>query len=57
MTTISVGLRTAHGSVDLLGVEPARLVVERLAAEALADLDDPGDAFEIADDEDVHRRR
>src|SRR5919106_2142572 len=47
-------LRAAHRRVDLLGVELARLLVERLAAVDLLPLDDAGDALHVADDEDPH---
>ena len=51
----AAGLRTAHGGVDLTGVEAARLLVHRVAARDLLPLDDPGDAFHVADHEDLHR--
>src|SRR5579862_3372428 len=51
----SGGLRAAHSCVDLLRVELARLVVERLVAARLRPLDEPGDAFDVADDVDAHR--
>src|SRR4051812_19587234 len=52
------GLGAAHGRVDLLGVELAALLEERRVtvrrrARLLA-LDDPGDALDVADDEDLH---
>src|SRR6185437_15179276 len=51
-------LRTAHGGVDLLGVETARLVVERaVLATGLRPLDDACDAFDVADHVDAHGGR
>ncbi len=58
MTTISVAparARAPDGRVDLLRVELAPLLVERLAAVDLLPLDDAGDALHVADDEDAHR--
>ena len=51
-------LHTAHGSVDLFGVQLPALVVRDIAGGSvrLRPLDDPGDAFHVADDEDLHRR-
>src|SRR5262245_25794419 len=48
------GLGAAHRSVDLLRVEPARLLVERLATLDLLPLDDARDTLHVADDEDLH---
>src|SRR5205807_888631 len=50
------GLRAAHGSVDLLGVELAPFVVRALLLRAvgLLPLDDARDALHVADDEDLH---
>src|SRR6266540_3122353 len=52
-------LRAADGRIDLFGVELAPLVVGLLFLHAirLLPLDDPGDAFHVADDEDLHRGR
>ena len=50
------GLRAAHARVDLLGVELAAFLVERLAAGDLLPLDDPGDALHVTDDVDAHGR-
>ena len=52
----AAGPRSAHGRVDLLGVELAALVVGAflLAPVRLLPLDDAGDAFHVADDEDLH---
>ena len=48
------GLRAAHGSVDLLRVELAPFLVQRLAAGGLLPLHDPGDALHVRDDVDAH---
>jgi hypothetical protein len=48
------GERAAHGRVDLLGVEAARFLEQRLAAVALLRLDDAGNALDVADDVDSH---
>src|SRR5918996_463748 len=47
-------LRASYCGVDLLGVELARLLVERLAAVHLLPLDDARDALHVADHEDPH---
>ncbi len=47
-------LRAADGGVDLFGVEPAALLVHRVAARRLLPLDDAGDALHVADDVDLH---
>src|SRR5215208_2648339 len=47
-------LRTPHRGVDLLGVQLPPLLEERLARVRLERIDDPGDAFHVADDEDLH---
>jgi hypothetical protein len=50
------GLRASHRRVDLMRVELAALLVERLARARLITLDDAGDPLEVADDEDLHPR-
>ena len=50
----SRGLRASHGRVDLPRVEPAAFLVHRLAAPHLLPLDDPRDAFHVADDVHAH---
>src|SRR4029077_13514864 len=47
-------LRAADGGVDLLRVELAAFFVECLAGVRLLGPDDPGDAFHVADDKDLH---
>ena len=48
------GARASHGGVDLLRVELAAFLVERLAAVHLLPLDDSGDTLHVADHEDAH---
>jgi len=48
------GLRPANGGVDLLGVELAALVVERLVAARLSPPDDARHALDVADDVNAH---
>src|SRR5262249_18322739 len=47
-------LRAPNCRVDLAGVELAALLVHRVAARRLLPLRDSGDAFHVADDEDLH---
>ena len=47
-------LRAANGGVDLLRVELAPLLVQRLAAARLLPLHDAGDALHVRDDVDAH---
>ena len=49
-------LRAAHGRVDLARVEAAPFLVHRVAACHLLPLHDAGDAFHVADDEDLHAK-
>ena len=48
------GFGAAHGRVDLLRVELAALLVQRLAAGRLLPLHDAGDALHVRDDVDAH---
>ena len=46
--------RAAYRRIDLLRVEPARLVIERLVAARLPPVDDARDALDVADDVHAH---
>ena len=48
------GLGPAHGGVDLLGVEPAALLVHRRPAVDLVPDHDPADAFHVGHDQHAH---
>jgi hypothetical protein len=53
----TAGPRAADGGVDLLGVEGAAFLVQRIARPDPAPVRDAGDALHVADDEHAHGRQ